>query len=93
MRVDVKTRGLSKGYLVNKAGFPSKLSHDAGHFYCGRHVMQNVRGCDGYCGPNNGPNCSPCRLLDVQSRGRYVNEEEKKKAIAKHWLSDLEFNE
>lgn len=73
MKVDVKARGLGKGFLVNRAGFPSKASPETGHYYCGRHVMKNVRGCDGYCGPTNGPNCSPCGILETQAKGRYAN--------------------
>ncbi|EDV24531.1 uncharacterized protein TRIADDRAFT_56425 [Trichoplax adhaerens] len=35
----------------------------SGHFYCGRRVL-TCTCCDGFCGPNDGCNCGPCRRLD-----------------------------
>ena len=70
MELDVKTRQLPKGYLVNKEGHAAKKG-DTGIFYCGRRCMFGVAFCDGYCGPKNGPACPSCRILNDQSRTRY----------------------
>ncbi len=48
-------RNLPSGWLVNRHGYAAKKSGDL--FYCGRLVMEGVENCDGYCGPNDGPNC------------------------------------
>ena len=69
MALDVSARRLetAKDWLVNRDGFNARKS--LGRFYCGRKVMLDVPGCDGYCGPTNGPNCYACRMLDAtQSR-------------------------
>ena len=45
----------------------SRKSTVNGQFYCGKNNMVGVRLCDGFCGPNNGPNCNACRILTLQS--------------------------
>ena len=74
MELDIKSRKLPKGWLVNSDGCVARKSE--GNFYCGRRVMSNVRGCDGYCGPTNGPSCEACKKLDQMTKspnGRYKN--------------------
>ena len=61
MKLDIETRLLPKGYLVNKEG-ASCRSND-GKFYCGRRVLVGEPFCDGYCGPTNGPSCPSCKIL------------------------------
>ncbi|KAJ3009752.1 UNVERIFIED_CONTAM: hypothetical protein HDU68_002509 [Siphonaria sp. JEL0065] len=65
MRQDLVTRRLPQGYLVNSDGFPARKGA-GGLFYCGRRVPELVKsaGCDGWCGPTNGPNCLSCQCLD-----------------------------
>ena len=59
---------------------------DKENFYCGRYckgslqlrgilgAAYNDAGWDGYCGPNNGPNCPSCRELDITyQNGSYRN--------------------
>ena len=70
MELDVSSRCLPNGYLVNKEGRVSKLAPN-GNVYCGSKVMNGVPGCDGWCGPNNGPQCSSCRILQTQWNERY----------------------
>ncbi|TNV84021.1 hypothetical protein FGO68_gene14993 [Halteria grandinella] len=70
MTLDVKGRVLQKGYLVNKEGRTARKG-TTGQFYCGSKVLFGVPGCDGYCGPTNGPNCGPCKLLTIQAQDRY----------------------
>lgn len=56
MELDVTHgRDLPLGWLVNRDGFAARKKD--GLFYCGRRVLEGVSNCDGYCGPNNGPNC------------------------------------
>ena len=56
--------------------YPPRRSHNykpklgkSGLWYCGRKVMNHDKDCkfntdtDGYCGPNNGANCTSCRVL------------------------------
>ena len=69
MKLDVV--GLAPGYLVNREGSTSKVSRETGSFYCGRDVLKGVRGCDGHCGPSNGPNCKACKILQSQANTRY----------------------
>ena len=73
MTLDVKSRNLPKGWLVNREGFAAKRS-DRGKFYCGRRVLAPTHDCDGYCGPHDGPNCLSCMTLDIQTKpgGRYA---------------------
>ena len=70
MKLDVESRRLPRGCLVNRVGSPSRKG-ETKLFYCGKRVMENVKGCDGYCGPTNGPNCGPCKILQDQATGRY----------------------
>ena len=65
MKLDV--RGLPCGTLVNRHGSTSSRSNQTGLFYCGMKVMVGVQGCDGYCGPTNGPNCQACKILQSQA--------------------------
>lgn len=71
MKLDIKSRVLQKGYLVNKEGRMARKG-ETGIFYCGSKVLIGVTSCDGYCGPTNGPNCGPCKLLTTQSADRYA---------------------
>ena len=70
MELDIKTRNLPKGWLVNPDGFNAKKANN-NIFYCGRRVLVGVHGCDGHCGPNNGPNCDGCKRLDTLASTRY----------------------
>lgn len=72
MKLDVDSRRLPKGYLVNKEGAVARQG-STGIFYCGRKVMQPSNLCDGYCGPTNGPNCSSCIILDSFKSNRYAS--------------------
>jgi len=67
MQLDIEQRKLPQGWLVNKDGFTARRSAKNGMFYCGRRVLVGVPGCDGYCGPNDGPSCDACRKLDAQT--------------------------
>ena len=67
MKLDLKSRNLSKGWLVNRDGVKAKKG-STGHFYCGQHNLVGTPNCDGYCGPNNGPNCSACKKLDALTK-------------------------
>ena len=69
MKLDVK--GLPTGYLINRVGTTSSISPETGRFYCGMKVLVGVQGCDGHCGPNNGPNCQDCQILQKQANTRY----------------------
>lgn len=73
MKLDIKKYNLPSGTLMNRQGVKSKKSQKTGKFYCGRKNMQGVKGCNGYCGPNDGPNCKSCKILDDETRpgGRY----------------------
>jgi len=74
MQLDIQNRKLPQGWLVNTDGFAARRSAQNGLFYCGRRVLVGVFGCDGYCGPNNGPSCDSCQKLDDQTKigGRYA---------------------
>jgi len=52
---------LIPGYF-NSKGNPVCIG-DNGVFYCGRYIGNNLKGSDGYCGPTNGPQCHPCKIL------------------------------
>lgn len=64
MELTVRSRGLPRGYLVNREGATARRYRDQGKFYCGRAVMPFAFGSDGYCGPTNGNNCDACNKLD-----------------------------
>jgi len=72
MKLDIRARKLQKGWYVNRDGFACRMSRETGHMYCGRLIMQKNSFCDGYCGPTNGPNCEPCRILQNQVTTRYL---------------------
>ncbi|CAF4616960.1 unnamed protein product, partial [Rotaria sp. Silwood2] len=50
-----------------RAGIWTPKQGTTGLYYCGKHNMEDNNapfgkiGVDGYCGPNNGPNCPICR--------------------------------
>ena len=71
MELDIKSRNLPRGWLVNPAGFNARKFDENGFYYCGRRVMTTNMDCDGYCGPTDGPNCDDCKRLDKTSRTRY----------------------
>ena len=73
MQLDLKSRILPRGYLVNKDGAVTRRNNNQGLFYCGRRVMaiQNINFTDGYCGPNNGPQCRQCDNINYQADGLY----------------------
>ena len=74
MKLDVKSRQLTKGYLVNREGRISKFNSAQQRFYCGSKVMNNNSFfSDGYCGPDDGNNCPACMRLDYQHDKRYQN--------------------
>jgi hypothetical protein len=52
MKLDLKSRMLPKGYLINRMGHIERWG-DAGNFYCGCKVLVGVRNCDDWCGPTN----------------------------------------
>ena len=70
MQLDLISRNLQKGWLINREGFASRKG-STGQFYCGRNVLKNVPNCDEYCGPTDGPNCYSCKKLDVLAKNRY----------------------
>lgn len=65
MKLDLRSRLVPKGYLVNCDGALARKG-TTGSFYCGRKVLVGVAFCDGYCGPKNGPACNSCKLLNEQ---------------------------
>ncbi|CAF1294118.1 unnamed protein product [Rotaria magnacalcarata] len=68
MELDIENRRLPKGTLVNRDGAPASRSRiDGKTFYCGRPVLRRTNYCDGYCGPNNGPQCYACQALNEQT--------------------------
>lgn len=74
MQLDLLSRNLPKGWLVNTDGFPCRKG-TTGLFYCGRLVLRGTPNCDGYCGPTNGPSCHACKKMDIMTKqnGRYSN--------------------
>ena len=70
MKLDIKSRLLPKGYLVNREGAIARRG-STNHFYCGRKVLNGVIFSDGYCGPTNGPACNSCKVLNEQANNRY----------------------
>jgi len=71
--LDIAKRNLPPKFLVNKAGAPSVKVSQTNHFYCGRKMTAPKLNCDGYCGPNNGPNCDACIALDENAAKLYPN--------------------
>ncbi|CAF1388294.1 unnamed protein product, partial [Didymodactylos carnosus] len=66
MKLDVEKQKLSHGWFVNSDGASARKSVQTKLFYCGRRVLMGVLGCDGYCGPTDGPNCQACQKLSRQ---------------------------
>jgi len=53
----------------NKAGVVVRLGKGgcANIYYCGRRFgIGQIQGSDGYCGPNNGPQCPDCKGMKAQ---------------------------
>lgn len=72
MLLDIHTRKLPPGWLVNREGAAARCSRVVpSKFYCGRRVMTDDPTTDGYCGPNNGQQCIACQRLNEQRPGRY----------------------
>jgi len=71
MMLDIESRALPKGHLVNKQGRIARVGED-NTWYCGAKVMEGVFGCDGWCGPTNGPQCPACQQLQGQLAFRYT---------------------
>ena len=72
-RLDLATRSMPSGYVVNKEGFASRAGdvwQGRVRFYCGRKVMasRTVSGCytDGWCGDDDGENCASCGIVQQQ---------------------------
>ena len=65
MALDIQTRGLEKGYWVNREGFVCRKG-ETGKVYCGRKNYGNF-----YCGPDRGENCGACKTLEGQLTWRY----------------------
>ena len=63
MALDISTRKLPPGWYVNKEGFSCRKGPN-GVFYCGRKM--DLLFSDGYCGPNNGPNCKSCKVIGLE---------------------------
>lgn len=70
-KLDVESRALPKGFLMNGQGRICRHGGNGSDWYCGAGVLQGVPGCDGYCGPTNGPNCPACQEMAALSTGRY----------------------
>jgi len=70
MQLDVAARALPKGHLVNREGRTARAGPN-GTWYCGAKVMSGVPGCDGWCGPHDGPSCQDCQRLQAQAYSRY----------------------
>ncbi len=64
MQLAIQLRKLPIGWLVNREGASCRRGV-TGLFYCGkRHSsLERIGGCDGYCGPTDGPQCQPCAKL------------------------------
>jgi len=70
-KLDRESRDLPKGFLMNGQGRICRHGGNGSDWYCGAGVLQGVPGCDGYCGPTNGPNCPACQEMAALSAGRY----------------------
>jgi hypothetical protein len=70
MLLDVKARNLPKSYLVNKLGRIAR-KNESGKVYCGASVLRDNDESDGWCGPNNGPQCEACQILEQHWDTRY----------------------
>jgi hypothetical protein len=65
-KLDIETRRLPPGCFVNKLGSVCKINN--GVVYCGLKVDRPTGVWNGYCGPNNGPNCLNCQAMQIQLR-------------------------
>lgn len=70
MKLNIAARKLEPGYYVNKEGAVCKLVGKT--VYCGRYFKKVSFGHDGHCGPNNGPQCEPCKILQNHLSIRYA---------------------
>ena len=70
-KLDINSRDLPKGFLLNGQGRICRRGRNETDWYCGAGVLQGVPGCDGYCGPTNGPNCPACQEMVNLAGGRY----------------------
>jgi hypothetical protein len=70
MQLDIAARALPKGYLVNREGRTARAGSN-NLWHCGAKVIKGVSGCDGWCGPTSGPQCSACERLQAQLSTRY----------------------
>ncbi|CAM1314857.1 Uncharacterised protein at_DN1722, partial [Pycnogonum litorale] len=77
--------------VLNNAGIISKKGKSSKH-YCGlRNLMCDC--CDGICGPDDGCNCSSCRLLDKEENDRKLIEDRKppaSKPVIDSWIWGLQ---
>lgn len=64
MRLDIEARALPLGYLVNREGRMARKG-STGNWYCGAKQSHLLRS-DGWCGPTDGPQCNPCKILESQ---------------------------
>lgn len=72
MMLDVQKQKLPRGWLVNREGGSARFSSKTpGVFYCGRMVMRDNPTTDGYCGPDDGAQCTACLRLNEQYLDRY----------------------
>jgi hypothetical protein len=62
---------LSGDEVCNDEGAPVTLSTQPGYtdrFYCGRHLgVDEIPDSDGWCGPENGPQCASCLRLNLEA--------------------------
>lgn len=70
-KLDRESRQLPKGFLMNGQGRICRRGGNGRDWYCAAGVMQGVPGCDGYCGPTNGPNCPACQEMATLTENRY----------------------
>ena len=54
MQLSITALSLPRGYYLNHEGRLARLGM-TGMLYCGAKVCVGVRGCDGWCGPTDGP--------------------------------------
>jgi len=73
MQLDLKSRNLPKGWLVNRDGCLAQYIN--GVFYCGRNSPIDLAFNFGVCSPLLSPNCLACRALETQVTpgGRYYH--------------------
>lgn len=68
MELDITSRKLPEGYLVNRDGATCRKSNETELFYCGR-MLNSVQ----YCGPNKGESCQECAIIQDQCDTRYAD--------------------